>query len=302
MQTTVTNDRGIQLNNGNIYFSTTTTTPGIYSLGAAPVTATAPTLVINTSTGSSGTGSSPAGFVFNKAFTTCYIADDRNTADSTSGLTVESGGIQKWTLVGSTWTYQYTLPVSANGVAGARWLTVDFGGTNPVIYATSAETANNRLVSITDNGSATNGAYNTLSTAGSNYIYRGIAFTPKSVAAPTVQDNSIHFTPITGGSMTVSWTNGNGSGHLVRIDTANLFTHPKFDSTYAGEISTVYTGNGQQAVYSGTGNSVTITGLTAGQTYWIHVYGYNTDNCTVQYQTPQPQLTILSPISIPGPA
>jgi hypothetical protein len=61
---------------------------------------------------------------------------------------------------------------------------VDFNGASPVIYATTAESAANRLVSITDTGTIS--ATTTLATAGINQIFRGVAFAPTGPPAPTL--------------------------------------------------------------------------------------------------------------------
>jgi hypothetical protein len=55
---------------------------------------------------------------------------------------------------------------------------VDWSGSNPLIYATTAEGSANRLVKITDTGSASTAT--TLATASPNTIFRGVAFAPKN--------------------------------------------------------------------------------------------------------------------------
>ena len=102
-------------------------------------------------------------------------------------------------------------------------------------------------------------------------------------AAPTTQDNTLHFTAVTGGSMTVSWTNGNGSNHLVEINTADAFNTPVDNTAYTA--NTAYSGSGIQVVYNGTGNSVTITGLSANALYWVNVYGFNSVGTCLLYNT-----------------
>jgi hypothetical protein len=85
------------------------------------------------------------------------------------------GGIEKWTLVGSTWTFQYSLPT--DGV-GANGLAVNFSGVDPTIYATSADGTS--LFDIVDGGSTSTDTL--LDTASANEAFRGLTFTP--VAAP----------------------------------------------------------------------------------------------------------------------
>jgi hypothetical protein len=68
--------------------------------------------------------------------------------------------------------------------AGARGLAVDFSGAQPVLYATTAESATNRLVTLVDEGPAS--AVITLVTAGPNQLYRGVAFTPEADIVPLI--------------------------------------------------------------------------------------------------------------------
>jgi hypothetical protein len=55
-------------------------------------------------------------------------------------------------------------------------LAVDFGGTEPTIFATTAESAATRLISVTDTGAAA--VATTLATAGTNMRFRGLEFVP----------------------------------------------------------------------------------------------------------------------------
>ena len=59
---------------------------------------------------------------------------------------------------------------------------MDFSGAHPVVYATTAEGTNNRLVTLTDTGA--NATVTTLATAGVNQLFRGIAFTPYAAILP----------------------------------------------------------------------------------------------------------------------
>ena len=100
------------------------------------------------------------------------VADDTASA---------AGGIQRWDFNGSSWALTYTLGTGAANL-GARGLAVDFSGANPVIYATTAEGAANRLITLTDTGAASSAT--TLATAPANEIFRGLEFTPTAVPEP----------------------------------------------------------------------------------------------------------------------
>jgi len=77
----------------------------------------------------------------------------------------------------ATWINVYTL-----SSVGTRYLSADFTGVNPVIYATTTEAPFNRLVSIVDTDASAPAV--TLATAGVNQTFRGIRFGPAEVVAP----------------------------------------------------------------------------------------------------------------------
>lgn len=101
--------------------------------------------------------------------------------------------------------------------------------------------------------------------------------------APLVQDNSITFPVVGTNSLEVSWTPGDGAGRIVVINTSNSFTAP-LDGTDPAANS-VYAGSGEQVVYNGSGNTVTVTGLSPATTYWFRVYGYNGSGASTAYST-----------------
>ncbi len=103
-------------------------------------------------------------------------------------------------------------------------------------------------------------------------------------SAPTTQASSILFSSVDHTSMTVSWTNGDGTNRVVKINTSNSFTAP-IDGTDPVANST-YGGSGEQVVYNGSSNSVTVDGLTPGITYWFRVYEYNCTGTSTVYFTP----------------
>jgi Lamin Tail Domain/CotH kinase protein len=182
IQSTVKNTIDIQNLGGNLYFSTTKTTPGIWKIPGTPVAAATPQVILTSTTGN------PYAFAFNTNFTIAYVADDTLT-----GL----GGVQRWNYTNSNWSFSYAFAGVTN--SGARGLAVDFSGASPVIYATTADAAANRLISITDNGSAS--PVVTLAIAGDNQLFRGVAFTPDTNSVPQFfnpAQNTNHFT--------VNWT------------------------------------------------------------------------------------------------
>jgi hypothetical protein len=172
VQSTVANSTTIQVWGGDLYFSTTKSTPGIWKISGTPHSPTSAAVFI-----SCGAKASPYAFAFTPDGTTAYIADD-----SLNG----TGGVQRWDYTGGAWALSYAFASLTN--FGARGLTADFRGAQPVLYATTAESANNRLVSITDNGPASPAV--TLATASANQLFRGVALAPGAGAAPAIFDCS----------------------------------------------------------------------------------------------------------------
>ena len=167
VQTNVANSIVIQDIGGNLYFSTQKITNGIWKIpGTSRVFVTNAAVFL-----SAGSKASTYGFALNSNATTAYLADD-----TLKGI----GGIQRWDFNGTSWTMAYAFNSLTN--VGARGVVVDFSGAQPIIYATTAENSNNRLVTITDTGAAS--AATTLATAGVNQIFRGVAFAPDAGLAP----------------------------------------------------------------------------------------------------------------------
>jgi len=73
--------------------------------------------------------------------------------------------------------------------------------------------------------------------------------------------------------MQVNWTNGNGDGRVLIMNTSNAFTTPSSGSDPA--VNSSYSGSGEQVVYNGVGNGpISITNLTPNSTYWFRVYEF----------------------------
>lgn len=155
--------------------------------------------------------------------TTMYVADAGNGTDTysdgsyTAAVAQNLAGIQKWSLVDGTWTYDYTLntglglgvpytvaglPTGTNPITGTPWTpavdgirnftgkvncdgTVTLYGVTTSIGGVSDYGADpNKLVTITDDASATtlpaSEKYTTLETASAGNVLRGVSFTPGS--------------------------------------------------------------------------------------------------------------------------
>ena len=111
------------------------------------------------------------------------------------------------------------------------------------------------------------------------------AFIP-ACSAPTTQASDITFSNITTNAMDVNWTNGNGAGRVVVMNTVDTFVAPVDGDNPT--VNTTYSGSGQQVIYNDTGSGpVSVLGLSPSTTYWFRVYEfcspdrtYNTGSAT----------------------
>ncbi|HUM47164.1 MAG TPA: hypothetical protein PLD84_09555, partial [Chitinophagales bacterium] len=119
-------------------------------------------------------------------------------------------------------------------------------------------------------------------------------------AEPTVQANNIVFTNInTGaGTMTLTWSNGNSSpsnrivigragsaiSYTAPVDGAPVpATAPSLDITDANSDITGFSGN--HLLYSGSANTIVVSGLTAGSVYHFQIFEVNGSGASTNYFT-----------------
>jgi len=108
---------------------------------------------------------------------------------------------------------------------------------------------------------------------GSAYVFTFFA------EEPTLPATDVTFSAIRAGSMTLSWTPGNGSGSIVLMKQDSAVNGTPVDGlTYTpgskfGSGEQIGTGN--YVVYAGSGSSVTVTGLRPSNTYYVAVYEFN---------------------------
>ncbi len=173
------NLRAVNIFSNRLYASSTAATGpyGIHGFTNLPVSAQDSAVLLDATNGVGTT--SPSDFAFSPGGTLAYVTDDRAAADG--------GGIQRWTNNGAGWGLAYTLtPGGSDTTNTLRQLTVDFSGTNPVLFATTSEASANRLISITDTGALAGASYTVLAAAATNTVFRGVEFSPISRPAQRV--------------------------------------------------------------------------------------------------------------------
>ncbi len=183
------NIRTVNIYGGQLFVSTGTTNDpgaGVYSVGrglptASTATTPAPSFALTPTYATdlpsapptppaTAQSASPYDFVF-AGSNTLYIADDRSVTNR--------GGIQKFTRnADNTFSYRYTIVAPTPNTAGYSSVT---GSVNPngtiTLYATTAVSNNNSLVSVTDNIAditTPTSTFTTLASAGTNLAFRGV--------------------------------------------------------------------------------------------------------------------------------
>ena len=236
-------------------------------------------------------GTGYAGSSSDQGFSVSLSADGNTAMVGGNYDNSGQGAVWVWTRSGSTWTQQGSKLVGSGGSSDGRQST---------------------SVSLSADGTtAIMGGYFDNSEQGAAWV-----FIP--LVAPTIQASAITYSSVQTTQMTIGWTNGNGVKRTVFVkEGTGALTNPADNTTYAA--GTDWTAKGTQlgssgyyCVYNNTGNSVTLTGLTAGTTYTVEVFEYNglggaekyttstaTDNPKSQMTVGVPTVTGISPSTGP---
>ena len=115
---------------------------------------------------------------------------------------------------------------------------------------------------------------------------------------PTAQVTNLNFTSVSTTGFTVNWTpavSGGGTNHLVVVKPfAQISNDPADGSSYGANttLGAGYTVGGGYVVYNGTGNSVAVTGLSKGVSYFVKVYDFNGSAGSENYLTASPAAAV----------
>ncbi|QBN19531.1 T9SS sorting signal type C domain-containing protein [Flavobacterium nackdongense] len=115
---------------------------------------------------------------------------------------------------------------------------------------------------------------------------------PNYASEPTIQASGASFSGVTSTGFTVNFTAGDGTNNLVVIKSGSAVnSDPGDGNTYTANTvfgSGTQLGTGNYVVYSGTGNSVSVTGLSKATTYYVKVYSFNGTTGSENYLIPNP--------------
>lgn len=201
---------------------------GVNQFIGAPMAATTNTTQLLDKGSYSDAESHPTDFAFSPDLQTVYTANDDNSA-----LNGGNGGVQRWDFSSSTGLYEFsyilvdTTGVNTNGLKGlavvwpANITTWGAGVAGAILYATTSEATNNRIIQIVDPGYQ-NSSSTLVVASGPNQFFHGIRFAPKTVplaipAPPASQnvivDHSASFNPVVVGNMAYYFPNAAGTAY-----------------------------------------------------------------------------------------
>lgn len=190
-----------------------------------------------------------------------------------------SGGVKDTLVVRST-SSNFTAPTQGSSYSSGNTI-----GSGTVIYKGNA-------TSLSSSGLNSGTTYYYAFYA-ENYSYYSAAATASAttdIVAPTTQASSISVNNERQTQMGVSWTSGNGTRRIVVARASAAPTGTPSDGT---DYSATYNNNFGSApalgdgvvVYDGTGNSFTLTGLSADTTYYLRAFEYNGTGANTKYYT-----------------
>lgn len=167
-----------------------------------------------------------------------------------------------------------------------------FVSTNPVVLAQSGGSVSStpiyvRFAPVASGAISGNIVHSSTGAIDQNQAASGLALATE----PTTSATAVAFSNVGQTTMTVSWTNGNGTNRLVIARAGSAIATAPTDAT-SYTASSVYAsgtaiGSGY-VVYNGTGNSVDISGLTEGSPYYFSVFEFSGSGGTENYKTSTP--------------
>ncbi|HMO51511.1 MAG TPA: choice-of-anchor D domain-containing protein, partial [Kiritimatiellia bacterium] len=178
-------------------------------------------------------------------------------------------------------TINATVTVAIDSSQISNWNSANEYNWNLIVGGISS--AANFTLDETSWASAKNGGVFSLSASGGNLV---LTFTPM----PATQAHTITLSSRTQTSLTINWSNGNGSHRLVVAREASAVNaDPVNNNTYTANTvfgSGSQIGTGNWVVFAGTGGGpITVTGLKTNTSYHFRVYEYYTSAVFVNYNT-----------------
>ncbi len=242
ISTTTTNTRHIGIFNGQLYTTANTTSPSLRMASVGTGLPTTTGQLIANLNGFTNTAIGPYGFIFFDRDPLVAGVDLLYVVGL--GVTTDAG-LLKYSYDGTTWTARGSIIGTGTGVAQIQSITGTINCNNEVeLYFTRSVTANQLPTqlrkyidmsaynaNLSFNGAADIATVsNLLATAGANYFFRGVSFTPS-------EPEIISTGPLTGGGVYNNVTVQSG-GNLI-IPSAGITVNGKFTIESGGIVECV---------------------------------------------------------------
>ncbi|OYU94283.1 MAG: hypothetical protein CFE21_17000 [Bacteroidetes bacterium B1(2017)] len=210
--------------------------------------------------------------IFNIAPTSLSLRFAKGNGSKYIVLAKQGSAVDTFPINGSTLTANSEFGSGQN--LGASF--VVYNGTDTSVTITGLNTTTNYHFAVfTYNGFSSNTIYLQSNPARANQSTIG-GYNP-----PTSAATNVTFSDVRLNQMMVKWTHGNGSGRYVVAHVTSAVNKIPADSTVYISNSEFGSGDdlgaGNFVVYAGTEDSVLVTGLTSGLSYYFKVFEYNGD-------------------------
>ncbi len=168
-----------------------------------------------------------------------------------------------------------------------QWIKTGGGARRDAGFAIASDTLGNVFATgFVDEG----GTFGSITIVGDSMADVFVAkLSPPIATQPTIASTNISSSVSNCDDINLNWTSGNGAYRLVIAKAGSAVSaFPVDGSSYTSDAnfgSGSYLGSGNYLVYSGSGNSCTVTGLTAGTRYYFAVIEFNGSGILTNYNT-----------------
>jgi hypothetical protein len=137
-------------------------------------------------------------------------------------------------------------------------------------------------------------------------ISKSVTVSGVAIAAEPTAQSAITFGTVTGTSAVVNFSGGNGAYRILVAKRDTAVTWKPIDGISVSGVSANFASaqdqsdDGDMVVYTGSGNTVTVTGLSVATTYYFAVYEFNVGTANSQnYLTASPGTGIQTTLEVP---
>jgi hypothetical protein len=168
-----------------------------------------------------------------------------------------------------------------------QWIKTGGGVQRDAGFAVAGDTLGNILATGFVDVTATFGSYGVTGDSLADMFVTKLA--PPIAAQPTISSSNITSSISNCTDINLNWTSGNGVYRIVVAKAGSAVNgFPVDGASYLANAtfgSGSYLGNGSYVVYSGSGSSCTVTGLTAGTKYYFAIIEFNGSGILSNYNT-----------------